>query len=57
MLKEVYRPVTVRDGERTVRMSTIAAIFRSQLVSGLKGNGPAQRASRGGKSRIFEGRN
>ena len=45
MLKEAYRPVTVRDGERTVRMPAIAAIFRSQLVSGLKGNGPAQRAS------------
>ena len=45
MLKEAYRPVTVRDGERTVRMPVIAAIFRSQLVSGLKGNGPAQRAS------------
>jgi hypothetical protein len=37
--------VTVRDGERTVRMPAIAAIFRSQLASGLKGNGPAQRAS------------
>jgi hypothetical protein len=45
MLKEAYRPVTVRDGERTVRMPAIAAIFRSQLVSGLRGNGPAQRAS------------
>ena len=45
MLKEAYRPVTVRDGERTVRMPAIAAIFRSQLASGLKGNGPAQRAS------------
>ena len=33
MLKEAYRPVTVRDGERTVRMPAIAAIFRSQLVS------------------------
>ena len=45
MLKEAYRPVTVRDGERTARMPAIAAIFRSQLASGLKGNGPAQRAS------------
>src|ERR1700730_16767435 len=45
MLKEAYRPVTVRDGERTVPMPAIAAIFRSQLASGLKGNGPAQRAS------------
>lgn len=26
-------------------MPAIAAIFRSQLASGLKGNGPAQRAS------------
>jgi hypothetical protein len=45
MLKEAYRPVMVRDGERTVPMPAIAAIFRSQLASGLKGNGPAQRAS------------
>ena len=45
MLKEAYRPVTVREGERTMRMPAIAAIFRSQLASGLKGNGPAQRAS------------
>ena len=28
-----------------MRMPAIAAIFRSQLASGLKGNGPAQRAS------------
>jgi hypothetical protein len=45
MLEEAYRPVTVRDGDRTMRMPAIAAIFRSQLASGLKGNGPAQRAS------------
>ena len=45
MLQEAYRPVTVRDGERIMRMPAIAAIFRSQLASGLKGNGPAQRAS------------
>jgi hypothetical protein len=36
MLKEAYRPVTVRNGERAVRMLAIAAIFRSQLASGLK---------------------
>jgi len=50
-----------------MRMPAIAAIFRSQLASGLKGNGPAQRASLrmieaiGAtsrlKNRIFEGRN
>src|SRR2546430_7911654 len=45
MLQEAYRPVMVRDGKRTIRMPAIAAIFRSQLASGLKGNGPAQRAS------------
>jgi hypothetical protein len=45
MLQEAYRPVTVREGERTMRVPAIAAIFRSQLASGLKGNGPAQRAS------------
>jgi Family of unknown function (DUF5681) len=45
MLQEAYRPVTVREGERTMRMPAIAAIFRSQLASGLRGNGPAQRAS------------
>ena len=45
MLKEAYRSVTVRDGDRTMKMPAIAAIFRSQLAKGLKGNGPAQRAS------------
>jgi hypothetical protein len=45
MLEEAYRPVTVRDGERTMEMPAIVAVFRSQLASGLKGNGPAQRAS------------
>ena len=45
MLQEAYRPVTVRDGDRTMKMPAIAAIFRSQLASGLKGKGPAQRAS------------
>ncbi len=45
MLQEAYRPVTVKEGERIMRMPAIAAIFRSQLASGLKGNGPAQRAS------------
>ncbi len=45
MLQEAYPPVTVREGERTMRMPAIAAIFRSQLASGLKGNGAAQRAS------------
>jgi hypothetical protein len=45
LLQEAYRPVTVREGERTMRMPAIAAIFRSQLASGLKGNGAAQRAS------------
>ncbi len=28
-----------------MKMPAIAAIFRSQLASGLKGNGPSQRAS------------
>ena len=45
MLEEAYRPVTVNIGDRTIKMPAIAAIFRSQLASGLKGNGPAQRAS------------
>ncbi len=45
MLQEAYRPVTVKDRDRTMKMPAIAAIFRSQLASGLKGNGPAQRAS------------
>lgn len=47
IMGEAYRPVTVRQGQRTTRMPTIAAIFRSQLAKALKGSGPAQRAALG----------
>lgn len=45
MLQEAYRPATVKVGDQTIKMPAIAAVFRSLLASGLKGNGPAQRAS------------
>jgi hypothetical protein len=36
----VWNKSNARDGERTVPMPAIAAIFRSQLASGLKGTAP-----------------
>jgi Family of unknown function (DUF5681) len=42
-LKEAYRSVTLRDGERVVSVPAIQAVLRSQLASAVKGN-VAQRA-------------
>jgi hypothetical protein len=43
-LKEAYRPVTVRDGDKVTRVPAIQAVHRSQIALAAKGNGPAQRA-------------
>ena len=43
-LKEAYRLVTVRDGERVMRLPMIQAVLRSQLALAAKGHSPAQRA-------------
>jgi hypothetical protein len=45
ILEEAYRPVTIREGEKVLRIPAVAAVFRSQLAIALKGNGPAQRAA------------
>jgi hypothetical protein len=43
-LKEAYRPVTVREGDKIVTLPAIQAVLRSQVALGAKGNGSAQRA-------------
>ena len=43
-LKEIYRPVTVREGDKVIKMPAIQAVLRSQVALAAKGNGPAQRA-------------
>ncbi|WP_379548298.1 DUF5681 domain-containing protein [Qipengyuania sp. DSG2-2] len=41
--EEAYRPVTVREGERTIELPAIQAVFRSMGVSAMKGNRFAQK--------------
>ncbi len=43
-LKEAYRPVTVREGDKVLTLPAIQAVLRSQVALAAKGNGPAQRA-------------
>jgi hypothetical protein len=43
-LKEAYRIVTVREGDRVLRLPAIQAVLRQQIALAAKGNGPAQRA-------------
>jgi hypothetical protein len=43
-LKEAYRPVTVREGDKVMILPAIQAVMRSQIALAVKGNGPAQRA-------------
>jgi Family of unknown function (DUF5681) len=43
-LKELYRPVTVREGDKLRKLPAIQAVLRSQVALAAKGNGPAQRA-------------
>jgi hypothetical protein len=42
-LKEAYRVVRVREGERVVSLPALQAILRSQIALAAKGNGLAQR--------------
>jgi hypothetical protein len=42
-LKEAYRPVNVREGDKVMTLPAIQAILRSQVALAAKGNGPAQR--------------
>jgi Family of unknown function (DUF5681) len=43
-LKEAYRLVTVREGDKVMSLPAIQAVMRSQFALAVKGNGPAQRA-------------
>ncbi len=43
-LQELFRPVSIREGDRVVKMPAVQAIVRSQIALAAKGNGPAQRA-------------
>ena len=43
-LKEAYRMITVREGDKVMRLPAIQAMMRNQLALAVKGNGPAQRA-------------
>lgn len=42
LLEEAYRTVFVREGERTIKLPVIKAVFRSLGVSAMKGNRLAQ---------------
>ena len=42
LLEEAYRPITVREGERTIELPVIKAVFRSLGVSAMKGSRLAQ---------------
>lgn len=44
ILQEAYRLVTVREGDKVLRLPAIQAVLRSQVALAAKGNGPAQRA-------------
>ena len=43
-LKEAYRPVNVREGDKVITLPAIQAVLRCQVALAAKGNGPAQRA-------------
>ena len=43
LMEEAYRPVIVREGERTMELPAIQAVFRAMGVSAMKGNRFAQR--------------
>jgi hypothetical protein len=43
-LKEAYRSVNVREGDKVITLPAIQAVLRSQVALAAKGNGPAQRA-------------
>jgi hypothetical protein len=42
LLEEAYRPIIVREGEKTIELPVIKAVFRSLGVSAMKGNRLAQ---------------
>src|ERR1700736_1478465 len=44
-LKEAYRLVTVREGDKIMRLPIVQAVLRSQLALAVKGHSPAQRSA------------
>ena len=44
IMEEACRSVSVRDGDKIIKIPTIRAVLRSLFLSAVKGNGPAQRA-------------
>lgn len=42
-MEEVYRPVTLREGDTTIQLPAIQAVFRSMSVKAVKGDRFAQR--------------
>jgi hypothetical protein len=42
-IREAYRLVTVREGDKVMRLPAIQVVMRSQVALAAKGNGPAQR--------------
>jgi Family of unknown function (DUF5681) len=44
ILEEAYRPVTIREGERTIELPAIQAAVRSLAISAMKGSRLSQRA-------------
>ncbi len=43
LIEEAYRPVAIREGDRTIELPAIQAVFRSMGVAAMKGNRFAQR--------------
>lgn len=43
LMEEAYRPVVVREGEQTIELPAIQAVFRAMGVAAMKGNRFAQR--------------
>ncbi|RDC58924.1 hypothetical protein HME9302_00100 [Alteripontixanthobacter maritimus] len=43
LMEEVYRPVTLREGDTTIQLPAIQAVFRSMSVKAVKGDRFAQR--------------
>ncbi|MGE3745559.1 MAG: DUF5681 domain-containing protein [Sphingomonadaceae bacterium] len=41
---EAYRPVIIREGDRTIELPTVQAVFRAMAVSAMKGNRLAQQS-------------
>jgi hypothetical protein len=45
ILKEAYRKVRVRAGDKVIELPAIQAVVRAQLARGVNGNGPAQQSA------------